>query len=211
VRWGWIVIALIGGACASPDPVGLVERDRLLLPPAIAALGPLNDDGTLNVLVEIPAGTNAKWETAKDLRSIAWERRADGSRRVVQYLPYPANYGMVPGTLLAREDGGDGDPLDVVLLGPARERGELVRARLVGVLALLDDGELDDKLLAVSLDGPFAPVRDVLELEQHFPGTTSILASWFGQYKGPDRVVVEGLRDREAALARVEAATVASD
>ena len=130
---------------------------------------------------------------------------------MVQYLPYPGNYGMLPGTLLPEATGGDGDPLDVLLLGPARERGELVRANLIGVLVLKDDGEIDDKLLAVSPDGPFADVRDVTELDTRFPGTTSILATWFASYKGPGRVVVEGLRDRTAALALLEAATLPAD
>ena len=43
--------------------------------------------------------------------------------REVKYLGYPGNYGMIPRTLLPKELGGDGDPLDVIVLGPAVERG----------------------------------------------------------------------------------------
>ena len=38
--------------------------------------------------------------------------------RIINYLGYPANYGMIPETLLSRNNGGDGDPLDIVVLGP---------------------------------------------------------------------------------------------
>jgi inorganic pyrophosphatase len=215
VRVSLIVLALLAAACTSPiaaqrtAPSGAIQR--IELPRSTATARPRNPDGTINVLVEIPAGTNAKWETTKDGSTLVWEQLGDGTLRVVQYLPYPGNYGMLPGTLLPEATGGDGDPLDVLLLGPARERGELVRANLIGVLVLKDDGEIDDKLLAVSPDGPFAEVQDVTELDTRFPGTTSILATWFASYKGPGRVVVEGLRDRTAALALLEAATLPAD
>jgi len=47
----------------------------------------------------------------------------DGKPRVIKYLAYPGNYGMIPRTLLPKELGGDGDPLDIIMLGPlSRER-----------------------------------------------------------------------------------------
>lgn len=199
------LLATVAG-CAAPSGD---ETRAIALQDAVRAAPALNPDGSLNVLVEIPAGTNQKWEASKDAHALSWEQRDDGSgeRRVIAYLPYPANYGMVPGTLLAKRDGGDGDPLDVWLLGPATRRGALVAAHLIGVIAMTDDGERDDKLLAVAPDGPFASVADAGELDERFPGTTAILATWLSHYKGPDRVVVEGLRGREAALQLVEHAT----
>ena len=204
--------ALVAGslawlACSTPVAGG---GTVLRLPASTATASPLDASGRVHVLIEIPAGTNQKWETAKDGRSIVWQPLDDGTRRVVAYLPYPGNYGMVPGTRLAREGGGDGDPLDVLLLGPARERGELVAAKCIGVLVMTDDGERDDKLLAVDTDGPFRDVDDVTQLDERFPGTTAILATWFSRYKGADRVVIEGLRGRSAALTMVEAATLAT-
>jgi inorganic pyrophosphatase len=162
-------------------------------------------DGTVNVVVEIPAGTNAKWEAAKDGGGLVWERE-HGRPRVVQYLPYPANYGMIPATRLAKEHGGDGDPLDVVLLGPARPRGAVVPGRLIGVLRLLDRGEQDDKLLAVDPSGPFAGVHDLTELERDFPGATQILDTWFAHYKGPGKIETAGFGDRANAVEILEQA-----
>jgi inorganic pyrophosphatase len=192
-----LLLAASGAGCAwgGGDPAERIRTQRNLLTGYPAR----NPDGTVNAAIEIPAGTNAKWEATKDGEAVAWERQR-GRLRVVHYLPYPANYGMVPGTLLPREDGGDGDPLDVLLLGPARDRGEVVPARLVGVLRLLDDGERDDKLLAVDLEGPLGGVTDLDALERDFPGVTAILDGWFAHYKGPGRIETRGFGDRASAL-----------
>ena len=73
-------------------------------------------------MIEIPTGTTAKWEVVKPSGELRWEFD-QGRPRVVRYLGYPGNYGMIPRTLLPKEEGGDGDPLDVVVLGPAVPRG----------------------------------------------------------------------------------------
>ncbi len=76
------------------------------------------------------------------VRGSVVKRRADGTIDYVSPIPAPFHYGSVPGTA-----GADGDPVDVVLLGPPRTRGELVRAPGWGVGHLLDDGQPDDKLV----------------------------------------------------------------
>jgi inorganic pyrophosphatase len=165
----------------------------------------LRADGHLNAVIEIPAGTNAKWETIKSGEVMRWERK-DGALRVVRYLPYPANYGMIPGTLLPDSAGGDGDPLDVVVLGPSLARGSVVVARPVGVLRLTDDGERDDKILAVIAGGPLADAQDLADLDAHYPGVTTILETWFTRYKGPGRTESRGFGDRAEALRVLEQA-----
>ncbi|MCG8591168.1 MAG: inorganic diphosphatase [Proteobacteria bacterium] len=170
----------------------------------------LTDAGLIHVVVEIPAGTNAKWEVDKTSGALRWEER-DGVPRVVQYLAYPANYGMVPRTRLPRELGGDGDPLDVVLLGPRVERGAVVAARPIGVLRLLDDGERDDKVLAVQATGPLSDVTDLETLDARYAGAREILATWFTHYKGPGRITSSGFGDAAAALSAVREASRAYD
>jgi len=166
---------------------------------------PLNDDGTVNVVVEIPTGTTAKWEVVKPSGELRWEFK-DGKPRIVAYLGYPGNYGMLPRTLLSKEEGGDGDPLDVIVLGPAVPRGSVVKARVIGVLKLLDGGERDDKILAV-LDGdPLAEARSVEELDEKFPGVSKIVEIWFESYKGPGELVAQGFDDPSAGMKVIEAA-----
>ena len=142
-----------------------------------------NIDGSINVLVEIPSGTNGKWEVNKETGNLDWEFKK-GAPRVVQYLPYPSNYGMIPQTLSPEEIGGDGDPLDVLLLGEAVPRGAYVKGKLIGVMYMKDHGETDDKLLAVAEGSPFENANSVSELAEQFPGTLTILQTWFVNYKG---------------------------
>lgn len=152
----------------------------------------------IHAVIEIPAGTNAKWEVEKSGGQLRWEFK-NGKPRVVQYLPYPGNYGMIPQTILPRELGGDGDPLDVIVLGPALGRGAVIPVRVIGVLKLLDGGEQDDKLVAVSLDGPLRDVETLAELDARFQGVRLILETWFGHYKGPGEMEVRGWGDAERA------------
>lgn len=165
---------------------------------------------TIHVVVEIPAGTGAKWEVDKSDGSLAWEIK-DGKPRVVQYLGYPANYGMVPRTILPKALGGDGDPLDVLLLGPAVPRGSVVEARLVGVLRLLDRGEQDDKLIAISVDAPLSRADTLAELEAEYNGITSILEIWMSNDKGPGKMVSQGFADEVQAGLILDAASAAYD
>lgn len=149
----------------------------------ITAMSAKNRDGSINILVEIPSGTNGKWEVNKETGNLDWEFKK-GVPRVVQYLPYPANYGMIPQTLSPEEIGGDGDPLDVLLLGEAVPRGAYVKGKLIGVMYMKDHGETDDKLLAVAEGSPFENINTVSELKEQFPGTLEILQTWFVNYKG---------------------------
>lgn len=189
------LLLLLSAGCSSTTPARLALD--LTQVPAV------NADGTVNVVVEIPAGTSAKWEATKDGRAIAWERVSPDSLRVIDYLAYPANYGIVPNTLLPEVEGGDGDPLDAVLLGTAVERGTVVPARAIGVLRLRDRGEQDDKILFVPLAGPFSSLRTLDELRAAYPGVTEIIETWFTRYKGAGIVVSDGFAGTEAADALI--------
>ena len=81
------------------------------------------------VLVESP-----RWSVVK--------RRADGGVDFISPLPCPYNYGCIPGL-----GSGDGDPLDVVVLGPRLPRGERRRVPVVGVICFLDAGCADPKVI----------------------------------------------------------------
>ena len=108
---------------------------------------------------------------------------------MINYLAYPANYGMIPQSILPKDKGGDGDPLDVIILGERIERGQLIKCHLVGMLSLLDDGEQDDKLIAVPMSGPFSEIRDITDLNNKYPGVVTIIETWFSNYKGPNQML----------------------
>jgi inorganic pyrophosphatase len=165
----------------------------------------VNPDGTLNVVVEIPAGFTSEWEVDKTDGTLRREIK-DGKPRTIDYLGYPGNYGMVPGTLLAEEQGGDGDPLDVILLGPSLPRGSVIQAKAVGVLRLLDDGEMDDKIIAVLSDTSLGRADRFSELVKNYPGIDTILEVWFTSYKEAGRIRSGGFDDAEAAMKTVREA-----
>lgn len=155
---------------------------------------PIDSYGNINVVVEIPTGTTAKWEVDKTTGELVWEFK-DEKPRVVSYLGYPGNYGMIPQTLLPKESGGDGDPLDVIVIGPALPRGSVVKARVIGVLKLLDGGEQDDKIVAVLPKSDLGKVSSIKELNQEFNGITKIIEIWFSNYKGPGEMQSQGFAE----------------
>ena len=176
----------------------LVSCTSIGTPNLVTDFSSRDASGLVHAVIEIPAGTNAKCEVEKEHGQLLWEIKS-GKPRVVQYLPYPGNYGMIPQTILPRALGGDGDPLDVIVLGPALERGVVVPVRVIGVLELLDGGEQDDKLMAVSLDGPFRDVRDLSDLDARFAGVRLIVETWFSNYKGPGKMETRGWGNAERA------------
>lgn len=169
-------------------------------------LPPYNAQGQLQMVVEIPAGSRAKFELNKQSGRLEQDIK-DGTPRFIDYLPYPVHYGFVPGTLLTIKEGGDGDPLDVMLLDGTVERGDIVPIRLLGVMYLLDGGQNDHKLIAVSVDGVFAEVRDLQDLMSNFPGVTEIVSTFFVGYKGPGVMVFNGFGDRDAATGLLDKAS----
>jgi inorganic pyrophosphatase len=160
-------------------------------------IGALNADGTVNAVIEIPQGTNAKWETDVVTGRLFWEIKK-GAKRVVAYLGYPTNYGMAPRTI-----GEDGDPLDVLVLGKMELRGAISKARIVGVMRMIDGGDLDDKLIAV-LDGTSFAGMTMADLEAN--GVLSILKTWFESYKGPGEITVPAFEGEAAAMATLQVA-----
>lgn len=186
---------------------GLSYGDNLTLRSPKNFLGdyPARAEGELvNAVIEIPAGCCEKWEVKSD-GVMRWDMK-DGEPRHVKYLGYPCNYGMVPRTRLGRELGGDGDPLDMLVLGPALPRGSVLAVRVLGLIHLTDGGERDDKLIAVPPDSPLAKARSVAELDELHPGITVILRTWFENYKGRGELQCTGFGDLAAAEAMLASA-----
>lgn len=100
------------------------------------------DGGIINVVVEIPAGSNHK---------IEWDRRL-GAMKLDRVEPIifakPTNYGFIPQTLDE-----DGDELDVLIItDQPLTTGIFLSARVIGVMKFVDDGEVDDKIIVVPAD-----------------------------------------------------------
>jgi inorganic pyrophosphatase len=157
-----------------------------------------------NMVVEIPAGTNEKWQTSALSGSLYFEH-VDGKPRIIEYLAYPFNYGFIPQTVDSRERGGDGDPLDVVLIAPALQRGSVQKLKVIGAIKFLDRGEEDTKIVAVLADGPLTDeVDDIPELLLKYYGALEIIRLWFEGYKGPGSLFFQGYAKKEEALGIIE-------
>jgi inorganic pyrophosphatase len=211
-----IVLGCRENGYAQDDPAARVSPNRMhdgqvvtsAQPNLLRDIVPLCANDNVRVVVEIPAGTSAKWEVDKRDGQLKWEQ-VDGTPRVVHFLPYPGNYGMIPRTAMPRVRGGDGDPLDVIVLGAAVPRGTILEVRLIGVLKLLDDGEQDDKLLAVAPATPLGQVPDIETLKRDFPGVLEIVETWFTSYKGPGRLKSKGFGGAREARRILQAAMAA--
>jgi inorganic pyrophosphatase len=95
--------------------------------------------------------------------------------------------------------GGDGDPLDVILLGSRRVRGEVALARVVGIIRVRDGGETDDKVIAVPDDERFEAVKTMADLKAHFPEIQTFLRIFWTHYKLNDDMVVSGFGEADEA------------
>ena len=161
---------------------------------------PISISGNINAVIEIPSGTHDKFEVSKDTGQIVQDIE-NGQPRKIKYIGYPGNYGMIPRTLLSIELGGDGDPLDVIVLGEQLQKGNVVEVKLIGILKMLDDGEVDDKLIAVMANNSiFSGVNSFNELKNSYQGITEILEIWFTNYKGTEKVIVNGFEDEKKSL-----------
>lgn len=153
----------------------------------------LNDDGTVNTVIEIPAGTSGKWEVTEGTGLLSWELK-NGKPRMIKYLAYPWNYGMIPRTL-----SGDGDALDVLSLGEMQLRGSVNEVKIIGVVRLLDAGDNDDKLIGVLPGSTFWECNNMTDLQTKYPGVAEIIGTWLYYYKGAGAMDIQGFGDVDEA------------
>lgn len=83
---------------------------------------------------------------------------------------------------------GDNDPLDVCEIGEqVGYPGQIKQVKVLGVMALLDEGETDWKVIVVDVNDPLAPkLNDIEDVERHLPGLIRATNEWFRIYKIPD-------------------------
>jgi inorganic pyrophosphatase len=115
-------------------------------------VGP-NPPEVLNAYIEITPFDLMKYEVDKVSRYLRVDRPQRSSAQ------HPTLYGFIPRTYCAERvrrlapgsRRGDGDPLDICVLSErAITRNEIiVRCRVIGGLQMIDDGEADDKIVAV--------------------------------------------------------------
>ncbi|MBK8499550.1 MAG: inorganic diphosphatase [Flavobacteriales bacterium] len=157
--------------------------------------------GVLRAVIEIPAGGVEKRQYDRATNSFPIDRR-NGLPRRIRFLPYPANYGFIPGTRTLKEEGGDGDAVDVFVLCGSLPSGTIVDVEPIGIIELLDAGERDDKVIALPVDPALRTVHadDIHELPQ---AAREILVAWLLNYDPEDGAQLVGVKGKADALATV--------
>ena len=151
----------------------------------------------IHVVIEIPRGSRNKYEIDHETGRVFLDRR------LFTATTYPADYGFVPDTL-----GGDGDPLDaLVLLEDSVYPGVWVAARPLGVLFMHDEAGEDAKLICVPPKEPrWANVDDITDLT---PQLVAEIQHFFEVYKAlePNKYAsTTGVGDRAAAWREIDEA-----
>lgn len=140
-------------------------------------------------VVEIPKGSKKKYELDKETGSLILDRILYTSTH------YPANYGLIPRTYAD-----DNDPLDVlVLCSEVIQPLSLVRCYPIGVITMLDQGKLDEKIIAIPFKDPtYNSYHDVSELPSHI---FTEMSHFFTVYKNLEQkeTMVDEVRGAEDA------------
>ncbi|GMO15110.1 MAG: inorganic diphosphatase [Mycoplasmoidaceae bacterium] len=144
----------------------------------------------LDVTIEIPKGSNVKYEFNRKTKQISVDRILFGPSY------YPQNYGFIPEAL-----DWDGDELDVLVFADQSfQPGIVVPTKIIGALAMIDGGETDTKLIGViACDPRYKHVESMKDLSQH---EFAIIKEFFETYKNLQgkRVEVNGFQDHDWAV-----------
>ena len=158
------------------------------------------EDATVNMVVEIPRWSNAKFEISKEtkLNPIIQDTKRGKLRFVNNIFPfkgYMHNYGAIPQTwedpTTEEFEGlglkGDNDPLDCCEIGSnVLEMGDVKKVKILGSLGLIDDGELDWKIIVIDVKDPLANnINSLEDVEKNMPNLLHHTREWFRNYKIP--------------------------
>lgn len=149
-----------------------------------------------NTIIEIPRGSNNKYEIDKETGLIALDRANYGT------AGYPADYGFAPKTYWEDEDA-----LDVIVLTTSPLfPGAVVKVRPVALMEMTDSGDEDSKVIAVPVkDKRWDDVKDLEDVNKH---TLKEFQDFFETYKNlsgkDDAVTVRGFKGKKEAMEAVE-------
>lgn len=153
-----------------------------------------NFPGIVNAIIEIPKGSKCKYEIDKKSGLLRLDRVLFSS------VMYPANYGFIPQTYCD-----DNDPLDILVICSQEVVPLcLMRAKVVGVMNMVDKGERDDKIIAVASDD--VSVNYINDLDDLPPHTELEIIRFFEDYKKLEHseVVVEMFKGKAEAYRIIE-------
>jgi len=145
-------------------------------------------------VIEISKNSKMKYEIHKETGLLYFDRVLTTAFR------YPANYGFIPQTLCE-----DGDALDVFVLGEEEILPmTIVKCKPIGVFEMVDDGERDEKIIAVPIykGSHFAQFNDISDLVKIYPNIIKEMEHFFRHYKdlANGNVKIEPAKGRKEAI-----------
>jgi inorganic pyrophosphatase len=153
-----------------------------------------NSPESVTAIIEIPKGSKAKYEIDKETGLLRLDRVLFSS------VMYPANYGFIPQTYCD-----DHDPLDILVLCSVDVFPmSMIEAKVIGVMHMVDNGEQDDKIIAVAKnDMSVNYIEDLAELPPH---TMKEIVRFFEDYKSLEQknVTIEHLLGKRYAYKAIE-------
>jgi inorganic pyrophosphatase len=161
------------------------------------ALPTFDEDGNINMIVEIPKGSCNKYEYVTEANIIKLDRV------LFEMLPYPIEYGLIPQTYDE-----DNDLLDIMcMVTYPTFPGCLIATRPIGVMIMNDSGEVDDKIFCVPVDDVrFKHIKSYKDLPQILIDEIQFFWEHYKdvqfKYKGQldKKVVIERWGDEKEAL-----------
>jgi inorganic pyrophosphatase len=151
----------------------------------------------LQAIIEIPYGSNIKYEIDKDSGAVMVDRVMHSA------MFYPANYGFIPNTLAD-----DGDPADILVLNEyPLQAGSVIQCRMIGVLIMEDEGGMDEKFLALPIHKIDPRYEHIQSYEDLPSATLEKIKNFFETYKmlEPNKwVKVKDFKSKEEAEALME-------
>lgn len=161
----------------------------------------ISSNENINAVIEIPAGTNKKIEYNKSSQTFEIDQE-NGKDRVIQFLPYVGNYGYIPSTYSNPLTGGDGDALDVLVLSESVPIGSVVEVNPIAILKLIDDGEIDYKIIAIpcNQNKQIIGAKTYDDFSKNYSEVKSIIELWFLNYNKYDEAIIKGWGDENEAV-----------
>lgn len=162
--------------------------------------------GYVNAVIEIPAGTNRVIYYNEEERMFLAEQ-IDGDDRIIDFLPYPVNYGFVPGTFIDPVMGGDGDAVDILVISENMPTGSVLEVIPLLVLYFEDNTGYESRLTDPKIIAVPANQRQRIitadnyeDLFDNYPDLVDILIAWFTAYKGQGVQELKAMGDGDVAI-----------
>jgi inorganic pyrophosphatase len=161
-----------------------------------ASLPIYSNTGQLQAVISVPAGSNHQMRYDPESKSFVPAKQA-GDDQVVDFLPYPGNYGFIPSTLIEDPENGEGHAVNILVIAESVPTGTVMEVVPLGTLLLDKKGVVDYTVVAV----PAKPSEQIISatdyatFSQKYPAAKDIVQKWLAQHNPQQRARVMGWKD----------------